>query len=171
MNTSSLTGLVVVLAAAVWLGFFVPAWVKRGENVDLVREATRRIKQEAKSMAPVGKAAGKAALRAAKRASRSRSQAQPVAAQRVDYRSLYQAALAVGGVSTAAPVQAAADDRTWTPRHMPAPLHTGHIGTLETAKLAPVTVLQSPATAPVGRPEEVVLGENLDEILRRRRAV
>jgi hypothetical protein len=58
-------------------------------------------------------------------------------------------------------------------------MHTGHIGTLEQPTLARVSQIKpaASATAPAApaaqneRPEEAVIGANLDEILRRRRAV
>ena len=80
----------------------------------------------------------------------------------------------MAGESAPAESAEVVDDRSWTPRYMPAPLHTGHIGTLEQPNLAPVSQISPSipaATAPAARPEESVIGENLDEILRRRRAV
>lgn len=169
MNTSSLTGLVVVIAAAIWLGAFVPAWAKRGEKASLVREATRQIKQQARALKPRGFAAG------VKRTTRnSGTQTVQRTAGNVDYRALYRAALEVAGEAALAESSEVVDDRSWTPRYMPAPLHTGHIGTLEQPNLAPVSQISPSipaATAPAARPEESVIGENLDEILRRRRAV
>lgn len=163
MDTSSLTGLAVVIAAAIWLGAFVPAWAKRGERASIVREVTRQVKQQAKALAPKGRAVG--GKRYARAAARTSVAASPV---NVNYRALYQAALDVAGEGQQQ-VTEAVDDRSWTPRYMPAPLHTGHIGTLEQPNLAEVSPIV-PA-APVARPEESVTGENLDEILRRRRAV
>ena len=89
----------------------------------------------------------------------------------VSYRDIYRE---VAPVETVAPVT---DDRTWTPRQMPAPLHAGHIGSLEQPILAEVKELRArpevaaavPATAEAAVSAPV--GANLDEILRRRRAV
>jgi hypothetical protein len=73
---------------------------------------------------------------------------------------------------------AADDDRSWTPRTIPAPLHTGHIGSLEQPTLAEIT--QLPVKREVVAPEsteapaaatEAFGGAALDEILRRRRAI
>jgi len=161
MNTSSLTGLVVVLAAAIWLGFFVPAWVKRGEKVEMVREATRQLKRQAKALKP------KAKRGQGMRTARANAATQQVSAGPIDYRALYRAALAVGAQSDAA-TAASVDEGGWVPRQLPAPMHVGHVGTLEQPTLAQVTQLVPAAAA---RPEEAVIGENLDQILRRRRAV
>ena len=164
MNTSSLTGLVVVLAAVIWLGAVVPGWVKRGESRDVVREATRAIKQQAKAIK-------RSARVKSGRGARGQVQAAVQPAQRVDYRALYQAALAVDADYRG--VAAPAAENTWTPRAMPAPLHTGHIGTLEQPTLASVSempVSKVVATETV-EPQAAVTGANLDEILRRRRAV
>ena len=62
------------------------------------------------------------------------------------------------------------DDRTWTPTTLPAPIHTGHIGSLEEPILADVTELVVPVRS-TANPANAVVGENLDEILRRRRAI
>ncbi|MEN9715882.1 MAG: hypothetical protein RJA35_1349 [Actinomycetota bacterium] len=176
MNTSSLTGLVVVLAAAIWLGAFVPAWVKRGEKANVVREATRQLKQQAKALKPkTATKRGRFAARANTRPVVAAQQSAPV-----NYRALYQAALSVAGEYEASQnAQIAEDEGGWVPRHMPAPMHTGHIGTLEQPTLARVSQIKpaASATAPAApaaqneRPEEAVIGANLDEILRRRRAV
>ena len=62
------------------------------------------------------------------------------------------------------------DDRSWTPSTLPAPIHTGHIGSLEEPILAEVTELVVPVRR-VANPTDAVVGANLDEILRRRRAI
>ena len=62
------------------------------------------------------------------------------------------------------------DDRSWTPSALPAPIHTGHIGSLEEPILAQVTELVVPVRQVVN-PTDAVVGANLDEILRRRRAI
>ena len=86
------------------------------------------------------------------------------------YDSLFAAA--VDYVKTEAPEQA--ETREWTPRPMPAPLHAGHIGQLEQPVLAQVSSLAAPlgetGVADTAATAEVS-GANLDEILRRRRAV
>jgi FtsZ-interacting cell division protein ZipA len=158
MNTSSLTGLVVVIAAAIWLGAFVPAWAKRGEKSSMVREATRQIKRQARALAP-------------KRSERATKRVDVVAPSRVNYQALYQAAVQVASDYEASKAEVV-DERAWTPRTLPAPMHAGHIGTLEQPVLAEVTKLQQPVIpAAAVNPEQVITGQNLDEILRRRRAV
>jgi len=62
------------------------------------------------------------------------------------------------------------DDRGWTPSTLPAPIHTGHIGSLEEPILAQVTELVVPARQ-IADPTDALVGANLDEILRRRRAI
>ena len=62
------------------------------------------------------------------------------------------------------------DDRSWTPSTLPAPIHTGHIGSLEEPILAQVTELVVPVRK-AENPTDAVIGANLDEILRRRRAI
>ena len=62
------------------------------------------------------------------------------------------------------------DDRSWTPATLPAPIHTGHIGSLEEPILAQVTELVVPVRK-AENPTDAVIGANLDEILRRRRAI
>jgi hypothetical protein len=62
------------------------------------------------------------------------------------------------------------DDRSWTPSTLPAPIHTGHIGSLEEPILAQVTELVVQARQ-IADPTEALVGANLDEILRRRRAI
>ena len=90
----------------------------------------------------------------------------------VSYRDIYRE---VAPTDVVAPV---VEDRTWTPRHMPAPLHAGHVGSLEQPVLAPVKELRArPEVAESAPSKEGVaaavapVGANLDEILRRRRAV
>lgn len=71
------------------------------------------------------------------------------------------------------------EDRSWTPRTIPAPLHTGHIGSLEQPTLAEVTPLPLKREATAAESTEVSPaataepfgGAALDEILRRRRAI
>jgi hypothetical protein len=87
----------------------------------------------------------------------------------VSYRDLYRTAVAVGEATDAPAV----DDRSWTPNVMPAPIHTGHIGTLEQPVLASVSSIVAKPQPEIAAPveENRPIGEHLDEILRRRRAV
>jgi hypothetical protein len=93
----------------------------------------------------------------------------------VSYRDLYRTAVAVGAATDAVEAR---EDRTWTPNYMPAPIHTGHIGTLEQPVLASVSPIVAVKPLVVAQPELPAaveenrpIGEHLDEILRRRRAV
>lgn len=104
----------------------------------------------------------------------ARSQAQVINDQRsfravptVSYRDVFRE------IAPEAAVVPAAVDRTWTPRHMPAPLHTGHVGSLEQPVLAKVSQIKPAAVQAVAQTPEVVapVGATLDEILKRRRAV
>ena len=96
------------------------------------------------------------------------------------YRELYGEVVGAGVAASVAavPVSAPVDDRSWTPRYMPAPLHTGHVGSLEQPVLATVRSISvqqgtahSQAEAPTAGQIEAPIGATLDEILRRRRAV
>ena len=62
------------------------------------------------------------------------------------------------------------DDRSWTPASLPAPIHIGHIGSLEEPILAKVTELPLLGSK-TADPTDALVGANLDEILRRRRAI
>ena len=104
----------------------------------------------------------------------ARSQAQIISDQRsfrsvpvVSYRELFR------DIAPAEVATAPATDRTWTPRHMPAPLHAGHVGSLEQPLLARVTEIKPATQEMQGKTAEIMapVGSNLDEILRRRRAV
>jgi len=88
------------------------------------------------------------------------------------YSALYAAAEQYGAKVT--PVEEP-ESQGWVPRALPAPMHVGHVGTLEQPVLAEVTSLEPAIAAaqvqPEVAPEVAVSGANLDEILRRRRAV
>lgn len=230
MNFSSLTGLLIFVGAVLWVGSFIPSWVKRGENVQEVRETRQMVTKqlrENRAATPRGKQSSIA--QQAINLGRRRRVIGSIAVVSgfiglfalTDLTNL--AAVAVGGLSLAAVslvssralwkrqqvllansiqgradiannyrsmvrsamdlapqvADAAADDRAWTPREIPAPLHTGHIGSLEQPTLAEVTQLplaqpavQSPGQKEIAKAEvENFGGANLDEILRRRRAV
>ena len=90
----------------------------------------------------------------------------------VSYRDIYRE---VAPAEVVAPV---VEDRTWTPRHMPAPLHAGHVGSLEQPVLAEVKEFRTRPEVAANAPSKegvsaavAPVGANLDEILRRRRAV
>jgi len=220
MNFSSITGVLLVVAAVVWLGGFIPGWVKRGQEVEDFREAKQRVVREVRQAMPAPKQTRQVSTaHAAMRLSNLRrllgvlalagvfvgafaltdlgnlglvataSFAIAVAAflagavarkkqlallaesaqsrgRVANYRAMYQTAFDLGSQ------QSVAADRSWTPRELPAPMHVGHVGTLEQPELAKVT--QLPVAQPnvvIQRPEEQVAGANLDEILRRRRAI
>jgi len=215
MNTSSLTGVVLALAAVVWLAFFVPAWVKRDQKVIATREATREIKQRVRAefkvrtlsyevmvrksvrVAQVRQILGVLTLLASlvslltvidlaklwvftilsalvsattlvtnRMLARTQESIRPAARiQRpANYAELYRAAQSFA--EKAAPSgEPQVEKQGWVPRNIPAPLHAGHVGTLEQPVLAEVVQLE-PANQ-----EVAVSGANLDEILRRRRAI
>lgn len=231
MDTSSLSGLLVVVGIGVAITLFVPAWAKRSETIHEVREATRSAKQNIRSqaraqqrairhtsvtrqalneqlvriqnvrrllafafmaglatagltafsfatlwLASVVSAAVSAVALVANRALAHRQMAlledqQAVrAVPAVSYRDLYRQAAPEAFVAAAPAVE----DRTWTPRHMPAPLHAGHIGSLEQPVLAEVKAIRvegGVAASAAATSENLPIGANLDEILRRRRAV
>lgn len=230
MNFSSLTGLLIFVGAVLWVGSFIPSWVKRGENVQEVRETRQMVtKQLRENRAAVPRGKQSSIAQQAISLGRRRRVIGSIAVVSgfiglfalTDLTNL--AAVAIGGLTLAAVslvssralwrrqqvllansiqgradisnnyrsmvrsaidlapqvAEAAADDRAWTPREIPAPLHTGHIGSLEQPTLAEVTQLPvaQPAVQSSGQKEiakaevENFGGANLDEILRRRRAV
>jgi len=215
MNTSSLTGVVLAVAAVVWLAFFVPAWVKRDQTVGEAREAAREIKQRVKNEFKVRTLSHSSLVRKAARLAQVRrvlgavtllgsvagllsaigfSKLWPVTAVSVvvaglslvanrrlaniqlsqvpapravrpaNYAELYRAAQTFAEKAGAADVAPPAAEG-WMPRVMPAPMHLGHVGKLEQPVLAEVVAL-----APAEN-EIAVSGSNLDDILRRRRAI
>jgi hypothetical protein len=233
MDFSSLSGLFVVVGIGVALTMFVPAWAKRSQTVQEVREITRSVKLSARAqvaarerairhttltsaqlaqklarlaktrqvlafvflgslpvaliaafslstlwMVALGGAAVSVVSLTANRALAKRQQELSVdrrAVRSVPARSFRELYREVAPEVAVAPV---AEDRTWTPRHMPAPLHTGHIGSLEQPVLAEVKAIRETASGAAIAPSmaeksetSVPVGEKLDEILRRRRAV
>jgi hypothetical protein len=235
MNASSLTGLLVIAGITVWLGMFIPAWLRGEHQAESNRAVKGRIKNQAKAQLanqirvktksygqtkqrvkalsnvrtvlgyltlisiPVGlvslisvatvwpltvAAFGTTAVSIVVNrivAARIAANVPAKAAVRTSagpgyYSALYQAASEYGAKVDATPV--ATDDRSWTPRAMPAPLHVGHIGELEQPVLAEVSEISRVAEVEVAQPEvaathvsEQISGSNLDEILRRRRAI
>ena len=219
MNFSSITGVLLVVAAVVWLGGFIPGWVKRGQELEDIRQVKQQIVRQVRQASPTPKQTKQVSTaHAAMRLSNLRrllgvltlagvfvgafSQlanlgtvagiAFTVAAAALvsgvlarkkqlallaesaqsrgrvaTYRAMYQTAFELGAN------QPQIADRSWTPRELPAPMHVGHVGTLEQPELARVTQLPLAFEAETGaaRPEEIVAGANLDEILRRRRAI
>ena len=232
MDTSALTGLLVIAGLLVFVFSVLPAMRRRGQVTDAVRETSRQIRETARVeltartqaikhtsysreelavralriggarrflglttlagllvagfsaidfahlWAVVAGGAGAAIVSLVANRSLAARQLALLADQRVarvnpnvSYRDLYRTAVAVGSVTDAAQV---VDDRSWTPNYMPAPIHTGHVGTLEQPVLASVSPIIAPkAAAPIEAPveENRPIGEHLDEILRRRRAV
>lgn len=234
MNLSSITGLLIFVGAVLWVGSFIPGWVKRGENIQEVRETRQMVAREIRAQRPaarpgkqfnvahqaisigrrrrvigsiavvsgfvgifaltdVGSLGGVAVaglslsalalisnrgLGKKQRALLANS-IQDRSSMASSYRSMIRTAT---GLAPQVSASEADDDRSWTPRTIPAPLHTGHIGSLEQPTLAEVTQLPlkrdevAPASteaAPAASAEaaETFGGAALDEILRRRRAV
>ena len=230
MDTSALTGLLVIAGLLVFVFAVLPGMLRRGQVTDAVRETTRQICQTAKveltartqaikhtsysrdelaaralriagarrvlglitvtGMLVAGFSAidfthlwafvagGAVAATGSLIANRSLAgrQVALLADQRVarpnpnvSYRDLYRSAVAVEEATDAPAV----DDRSWTPNFMPAPIHTGHIGTLEQPVLASVSPIVAKVQPEIAAPveENRPIGEHLDEILRRRRAV
>ncbi|MFM7029839.1 MAG: hypothetical protein ACKOWK_02085 [Micrococcales bacterium] len=97
---------------------------------------------------------------------RVQTQVRPIAGvQRpANYAELYRAAQVFAEKAPASGVPQV-ETAGWVPRNIPAPLHVGHVGTLEQPVLADVVQLE-PAQEQIA-----VSGANLDEILRRRRAI
>jgi hypothetical protein len=217
MNFSSITGVLLVVAAVVWLGGFIPGWVKRGQEIEDIRQVKQQIVRQVRQASPAPKQSKQVSTaHAAMRLSSLRrllgvmslaglfvgafaqlanlglvaavafilavvSMFAGVVARKkqlallaesaqsrgrvASYRAAYQTAFELGGS------QPEIADRSWTPRELPAPMHVGHVGTLEQPELAQVTKLPIESETRVARPEEQVAGANLDEILRRRRAI
>ena len=82
------------------------------------------------------------------------------------YSALYSAAQQFGEKTSSKTVEP--KEQGWVPREMPAPLHAGHVGTLEQPVLAEVTPI---VPTQIEATEPPLSGDKLDEILRRRRAV
>jgi hypothetical protein len=231
MNFSSLTGLLIFVGAVLWVGSFIPSWVKRSENVQEVRETRQMVTREIRAQRPAGRASkqstvaqqaisigrrrrviGSIAVVGAfvgvfaltdvatlgwvavaglsisalsllsnrglgkKQRALLANSIQDRSSMASNYRSMIRTATSLAPQVS---VPAVDDDRSWTPRTIPAPLHTGHIGSLEQATLAEVTQLpvKREATAPEATEaapaaaSEAFGGAALDEILRRRRAI
>ena len=231
MNFSSLTGLLIFVGALLWVGSFIPSWVKRSENVQEVRETRQMVTREIRAQRPAGRTSkqstvaqqaisigrrrrviGSIAVVGAfvgvfaltdvaalgwvavaglsisvlalisnrglgkKQRALLANSIQDRSSMASNYRSMIRTATSLAPQVSA---QAVDDDRSWTPRTIPAPLHTGHIGSLEQPTLAEVT--QLPLKREVAAPEtteaapaaatEAFGGAALDEILRRRRAI
>jgi hypothetical protein len=231
MNFSSLTGLLIFVGALLWVGSFIPSWVKRSENVQEVRETRQLVTREIRAQRPAGRSSKQStvAQQAISIGRRRRvigsitvvgafvgvfaltdvatlgwvavaglsisalalisnrglgkkqrallaNSIQDRSSMASNYRSMIRTATSLAPQVSAPAVD---DDRSWTPRTIPAPLHTGHIGSLEQPTLAEVT--QLPVKREVAATEttdaapaaatEAFGGAALDEILRRRRAI
>ena len=221
MNLSSITGVLLVVGAVIWLGVFIPNWVKRGHEVEETRQTRERVRHQVLEALPmpqqtkqvntarsamrlgnIRRALGVASLAGAfvgifaltdiarfgglaggaftlagvsilvnrvmgtKQRALLEASVQGRSQRAKNYRAMYQTAinleLAKGQI----------EDRSWTPRELPAPMHVGHVGSLEQPTLAQVTELPvNQSRTSETRPEEQIAGANLDEILRRRRAI
>lgn len=220
MNLSSITGVLLVVGAVIWLGVFIPNWVKRGHEVEQSRQIIQQVRRQVNQAIPTPKrttqvSAARQAMRLsairrslailaigggfvgvfaltdlshfsalatvsfalagfaillnrfASKKQRNLLEASVSVRSRsaANYRAMYQTAVSLAPENVVA-------DRSWTPRELPAPMHVGHVGSLEQPTLAQVKQL---AVAPVAQAEtqesEQIAGANLDEILRRRRAI